>query len=145
MMVKKLLFTVCCVLFLSVNALLAQSPVGTWKTIDDETGEAKSHVEIFESNGKLYAKITKLLLKSPDTVCDKCRDDKKNQKVVGMTILSDLVVKDGYYQGGSILDPTKGDYYKCSLWLQAGDANILNVKGKHWTGLSRTQKWYRVQ
>jgi uncharacterized protein (DUF2147 family) len=142
---KKIVAAAIFLFFAGANTLLAQSPVGTWKTIDDETGEAKSHVEVFENDGKLYAKIVKLLQKSPDTVCDKCRDDKKNQKVMGMTIVSDLKLKDGYYQGGSILDPTKGDYYKCSLWLQAGDSNVLNVKGKHWTGLSRTQKWYRVQ
>lgn len=142
---KKIILSTIALVFFATANLIAQSPVGTWKTIDDETKEAKSYVEVFESNGKLYGKITQLLLKPADTVCDKCRDDKKNQKVVGMVILSDLSVKDGYYQGGSILDPTKGDYYKCSLWLQAGDTNVLNVKGKHWSGLSRTQKWYRVK
>ncbi|MFZ4543380.1 MAG: DUF2147 domain-containing protein [Saprospiraceae bacterium] len=123
----------------------AQSPVGTWKTIDDETGQAKSYVDISENNGKLVGKISRLLLKPADTICDKCRDDKKNKPVLGMVIVDNLFLKDGFYQGGSILDPNKGDYYKCSLWLDAGDKNVLNVKGKHWTGLSRTQKWYRVQ
>ncbi len=130
-------------LFLSVCS--AQSPVGTWKTIDDETGQAKSYVEIFEVSGKLFGKVTRLLLKPADTVCDKCRDDKKNKPVVGMVLVDNLYYKDGFYQGGSILDPNKGDYYKCSMWLEAGNPNVLNVKGKHWSGLSRTQKWYRVQ
>jgi uncharacterized protein (DUF2147 family) len=145
-MIKKGIFFIFFFAFrLALNSLTAQSPVGTWKTIDDETGEAKSYVQLYEENGKLKGKITKLLLKPADTVCDKCKDDKKNQLVLGMVILDNLSIKDGYYQGGSILDPTKGDYYKCSLWLQTGDSNVLNVKGKHWTGLSRTQKWYRVQ
>ena len=130
-------------LFLSVCS--AQSTVGTWKTIDDETGQAKSYVEIFEVSGKLFGKVTRLLLKPADTVCDKCRDDKKNKPVVGMVLVDNLYYKDGFYQGGSILDPNKGDYYKCSMWLEAGNPNVLNVKGKHWSGLSRTQKWYRVQ
>jgi uncharacterized protein (DUF2147 family) len=141
---KRLFLTLASTFICFAASLSAQTVVGTWKTIDDETKEAKSYVEVFENNGKLYGKITKLLLKPADTVCDKCKDDKKNQKVVGMIIVSDLSLKDGYYQGGSILDPTKGDYYKCSLWLQAGDANVMNVKGKHWSGISRTQKWYRV-
>ena len=35
-------------------ALFAQSsPVGTWRTVDDETGKSKSHLEIFEKDGKL--------------------------------------------------------------------------------------------
>lgn len=125
--------------------LYAQSPVGTWKTIDDETGQAKSYVEVYEEGGKLKGKITKLLQKPADTVCDKCKDDKKNKLLLEMVIVDNLTLKDGYYQGGTILDPTKGDYYKCSAWLEGGNTNVLNVKGKHWTGLYRTQKWYRVQ
>ena len=39
-------------------ALSAQStPVGLWKTIDDETGDAKSYVRIFEKDGKLYGNV----------------------------------------------------------------------------------------
>lgn len=54
-----------------VLALSAQSsPVGVWKTIDDETGEAKSHVEIYEKDGVLHGKVVKLLQKSPDTLCE---------------------------------------------------------------------------
>ncbi len=132
-------------LFFMTALAQAQTPVGTWKTIDDETKQAKSHVEVFEMNGKLYAKITKLLLKPATTVCDKCRDAKKNQLMVGMVVVSDMSLSGGFYQGGTILDPNKGDYFKCSMWLESGNPNVLNVKGKHWSGLSRTQKWYRVQ
>lgn len=124
---------------------MAQSPVGVWKTIDDETGNAKSYVEIYENGGKLYGKVTKLISKPADSICDKCKGDKKNQPIVGMNIIDNMTLQDGYYQGGTILDPAKGDYYRCSFWLEGGNANILNVKGKHWSGLSRTQKWYRVQ
>ena len=35
---------------------------GTWITQDDETGRQKSEVLIYKENGKLYGKITKLLL-----------------------------------------------------------------------------------
>ena len=59
-------------------AAFAQSPVGTWRTIDDETGKPKSHVEIYEQNGKLYGKITKLLNPSePNPTCKKCSGAKK--------------------------------------------------------------------
>lgn len=126
-------------------SIYAQSPVGVWKTIDDATGEAKSYVEVFEEGGKLKGRVSKLLQKPADTVCEKCKDDKKNKPLIGMIIIDNLMLKDGYYQGGSILDPEKGDFYKCSLWLEGGNPNVLNVKGKHWSGLYRTQKWYRVQ
>jgi len=31
------------------------------------------------------------------------------------------------------------------IWKTIDDENELKVKGKHWTGLSRTQTWYRVK
>ena len=37
------------------------SPEGTWKTIDDETGKAKSLVQIWIDNGELKGKIVELI------------------------------------------------------------------------------------
>lgn len=48
-------------IFNFVFASSGQSPIGIWKTVDDESGQEKSHVEIFQKNGKLYGKIVKLL------------------------------------------------------------------------------------
>ena len=47
----KLVFSLSLLFFTS--ALLAQksSPLGIWKTIDDETKEAKSYMELYEKNG----------------------------------------------------------------------------------------------
>jgi hypothetical protein len=43
---------------------------GKWKTIDDETGKAKSIVEIFKkSDGKYYGKISQLLIKPEHANC----------------------------------------------------------------------------
>ena len=110
-----------------------------------ETGKAKSHLEIFENNGKFGGKIVKLLNKPENSLCDKCEGDEKNKPLMGMVLVKGLYLKDGYWQGGTIMDPNKGSTYGCSFWFETGNADILNVKGKHWTGLSRTQKWYRVK
>ncbi len=131
----------CCI----TASLLAQSPIGTWKTIDDETGQAKSNLEIYENNGKFYGKVTKLLNKPENTICDKCSGEDKDKPVMGMVIMKGLYLKDGYWQGGTIMDPNKGSVYGCSFWFDNGNADVLAVKGKHWTGLYRTQKWYRVK
>jgi uncharacterized protein (DUF2147 family) len=122
----------------------AQSPLGVWKTIDDETGEAKSHIEVFEQGGKVYGKVVKLLKSAPDKKCDKCPGDRKDQPLMGMILLTDLKMKDGYYQGGSILDPEKGKWYNCKVWLKDGDPNALSVRGSVGP-FYRTQTWYRVQ
>ena len=62
----KLKITFFAVLF-AIVGLQAQSPVGIWKTVDDNTGEAKSHVEIYEEGGKIHGKLVKLLQKDPST------------------------------------------------------------------------------
>ena len=83
-----ILFTAC--------SVWAQAPIiGKWKTIDDETNQPKSIVEIFEKDGKFYGKIVKLFLKEGDNqhpTCDKCADDddRKDQPTLGMEIIRGL-------------------------------------------------------
>ena len=138
-------FILLTMLSLSSGILSAQStPIGVWKTIDDETGEAKSHVEIYEENGILYGKIVKLLQHSEDTVCEKCPGDKKDQPLIEMVILWDLKSYKDYWSYGEIMDPANGKIYSCSVWLE--DDNTLRVRG--YVGLSilgRNQYWYRIK
>lgn len=126
-------------------ALQAQTdPIGLWKTIDDETGDAKSYVRISEKNGKLYGKVEKLLLKPQDTRCTACEGDKKDQLVVGMEILTDLEKDGDAWEDGEILDPKNGSTYSCYIELE--NDNKLKVRG--YIGISivgRTQYWYRVE
>jgi uncharacterized protein (DUF2147 family) len=120
------------------------SPVGLWKTIDDETGEAKSHVRIVEKNGKLYGTVEKLLLKPQDTRCTACEGDKKDQLVVGMEILTDLEQDGKYWEDGEILDPNNGSVYSCYIEMESTDK--LKVRGYiGFSLLGRTQYWYRVK
>ncbi|MBU6167775.1 MAG: DUF2147 domain-containing protein [Bacteroidetes bacterium] len=132
-------------LFTFVLSAQNSSPLGLWKTIDDETKEAKSHMELYEKNGKVYGKITKLLLKPADTVCEKCKGEKANKPLIGMILIDGLVKSGEQWKGASILDPVTGNYYDCTIWLSESNENELKVKGKHWTGLSRTQTWYRIK
>ncbi len=127
----------------SIDLGAQAGPVGLWKTIDDSTGEAKSHVEIYEENGLLYGKVRHLLLKPNDTVCKQCTGDKKNQPVVGMIILQDMKPNKSYWQGGTIMDPENGKSYKCKIYLE-GD-NKLKVRGYiGFEALGRNQFWERI-
>ncbi|MDF1696571.1 MAG: DUF2147 domain-containing protein [Saprospiraceae bacterium] len=124
--------------------LIAQSAIGTWKTIDDEDGTVKSHVSIYEEGGKLFGKVVKLI--NPErTTCSKCKGDKKDKPIEGMVILWDLAEKgDGLWKGGKIMDPKNGKEYKCKIELE--DDKTLNVRG--FIGFSligRTQTWYRLE
>ena len=137
-----ILFSVC-----FVCSAFAKGPiVGKWKTIDDETKEAKSIVEIFEKDGKFYGKIIELFLKADadqNPTCDKCdKDDpRKDQPSLGMEIINGLQPNGDSYSGGKILDPKKGKEYKCKI-TREGDT--LLMKGS-FLFISRTQTWHLVK
>jgi uncharacterized protein (DUF2147 family) len=128
----------CCGLIASAQ----ESVLGKWKTIDDETQEPKSVVEIFERDRKVYGKIVKLFRKpgeDPDPVCDNCNpeDARFKKKVIGMEILKDMKRSGDQYSDGNILDPNNGKVYTCKLWLEG---NELKLRG-YWGPFYRTQTW----
>lgn len=135
--IKAILCAAVFCLFLA-GAALAASPVGKWKTIDDETGKPKSVVQIWEENGRLYGRILELINPStPNPICDKCEGKRKDQPIEGMTILWDMHKDGETWKDGKILDPKKGKIYDCKLWLE-GDK--LKVRG--YVGIFfRTQTW----
>lgn len=122
-----------------------QSVLGRWQTIDDETGKKKSIVEIYEEGGKVHGRVVELFREPhqiQNPICEKCEDDRKDQLVLGMVVLRDLVLKDGYYQSGTICDPNNGKIYRCEMWLSKGDVNKLELRG-YWGFIYRTQTWIR--
>ncbi|PJJ67908.1 DUF2147 domain-containing protein [Chryseobacterium geocarposphaerae] len=116
---------------------------GKWKTIDDETKQAKSIVEIYKkSDGKYYGKVSQLLIKPADPNCTVCKDDRKGKPILGMEIIRGLKKEDDEFTGGTITDPKTGKTYKCTI---TRDGDKLNVRG--YIGLSligRTQTWQKV-
>lgn len=133
--------------FCSNTFAAADSPAGLWRTIDDNTGKPRSLVRINENNGEFSAVIEKGLLASdtPDAVCDKCKDERKGQRIVGMTIVKGIKLVDGHYEGGEILDPENGKVYRCLMKLDS-TGKQLEVRG--YIGISligRSQTWTRVE
>lgn len=124
-----------------------QSPVGTWKTIDDVEKRAKSILEVYEVNGKLHGKIVKVFPEpgeDPDPVCDMCPGDKKGKKMVGMEIMWDLEKDGSAWEDGKIMDPENGKVYDCYIELESDDK--LKVRGYiGFSLLGRTQYWYREE
>ena len=85
---KKLFFSL---MFSLVGTLSYAQIEGKWKTIDDETGKAKSIVEIFKkSDGKFYAKVIQLLIKPADPNCSSCKDDRNGKPILGMEVIRGL-------------------------------------------------------
>jgi uncharacterized protein (DUF2147 family) len=123
----------------------SDTPVGTWKTIDDTTGKPKSIVQITEQNGTLQAKVLQVLQsdEGPHPLCRKCEGARKDQPVEGMVIMWGVHKDDDVWDGGQILDPHNGKTYKVKLSLVDGGAK-LDVHGYiGFSLLGRSQVWER--
>ncbi len=133
-------FSLCAIFFMS-----AQDVTGKWKTIDDETGEAKSIVEIYKQNGKVYGKVVEILNPAKkNATCEKCPAEAKGKPIEGLVILKGLEKDGDEYSGGTILDPNNGKVYKCLIALES--PNELKVRGYvGFSLLGRSQYWQRVQ
>lgn len=119
------------------------TPVGRWKTIDDKTGKPKAIVQLYLENGKLFGKIEATLDPKAKKVCDKCKDARKDQPIIGMVIVRGLTLRNDEYSGGDILDPDNGSVYRCKLHLQE-HGRQLSVRGFiGFSLLGRSQVWTR--
>lgn len=123
------------------------TPVGLWKTIDDDGKTEKSLVRITEKGGVLSGVIEKIFdPKKQDSRCEHCTDERKDKPALGMTIIRN-VLQDAddkiLWGGGEILDPNNGKTYKTRLKPVEG-GKLLEMRG--YIGfLYRTQVWHRVE
>jgi len=146
-------FSIVAAIGLGLGASIAHAqatPVGLWKSIDDNTKKERSLIRIGNTGGVLTGKIEKALDPDakPGAVCDKCTDDRKDKPLVGMTLIKGVKQSDSdkaMWDGGEILDPNNGKTYKVRLTPVEG-GKTLAVRG--YIGaplLGRTQTWVRVE
>jgi len=129
-------------LLFAVGQVVGQDVVGKWKTIDDESGNQKSIVQLWMIGGKLYGKVVELKPgEDPNKVCTECTDSRKGQKIVGMQIISGLSKEDDVWEGDdAIMDPENGKLYDCKIWVEDGKLQVRGYIGFFF----RTQTWIRV-
>ena len=141
-MKKQLLTFLLLFLAFSINA---QTIFGKWNSKNDDTGEVDSVIEVYEKDGKAYAKIIEIKdVNRQNSVCDKCEGDNKNKKILGLNILTGLKKVGKEWSGGTILDPRNGKVYKC--YIKLANKNKLKIRG--YIGVSlfgKTAYWYRVE
>ena len=125
----------------------ADSPAGTWRTIDDKTKKERSIIVITEENGEFKGVVEQLFDQpddDPSHLCKECKGERKDKPIIGMTILWGLKKDGDTWSGGEILDPKNGKIYRCKMTLSK-DGNSLDVRG--FIGISllgRTQTWLRA-
>jgi uncharacterized protein (DUF2147 family) len=119
------------------------SPVGLWKTIDDKTGAPRAIIRIYEQHGKLFGKIVSSFTPGAENrVCTKCKDERRNEPILGLVLIRNMQADGGEYDGGDILDPDSGSIYRCKMHVEGGTRLI--VRG--YLGISllgRSQTWER--
>ena len=75
----------------AATAWAQNTPVGLWKTIDDDGKTEKSLVRITDGGGTLTGKIEKIFDAAKQvSKCDKCTDERKDKLVLGMIILGKM-------------------------------------------------------
>ena len=131
---------------MALPARAQMSPVGHWHTLDEETNEVKSQIQITESGGVVSGKIEKLLRKDAkqDAVCDECSDDRKGKPLLGLEIIrgAKKAADKNVWEDGKILDPENGKNYTLRLTPIEGGKK-LEVRGSIGP-FGRTQTWVRV-
>jgi uncharacterized protein (DUF2147 family) len=136
---KKLLLTFALSLF---GVMTFAQIEGKWKTIDDETKQAKSIVEIYKKGDQYYGKVSQLLIKPANPNCTECKDDRKNRPIVGMEIIRGLKKDGNEFTDGTITDPKTGKTYKCTIKREGDKLNVRGYLG--FSLIGRTQTWQKV-
>ena len=138
---KVLLLLLCC----SATLGYGQTVFGTWKTIDDRTGNPKAIIEIYEKDSKMFGKVIDIVEPGKENfLCKKCDGDLKDKPVIGMQIIDAAEHQgDGVYKGDTLFDPQQAMTFRCKIWLDPENSNQLKVRG-YLAFIYRTQTWVRV-
>ena len=120
------------------------SPIGRWKTLDDETGKVMTIAEVYQAqNGKLAAKIVEAVDPSA-AVCSKCSGAKKGKPTVGMPILWNLSPITGGWGNGEGYKPSQDRSFKAKSIKLVDGGNKLEVTGCKMM-FCKTATWVRAR
>jgi uncharacterized protein (DUF2147 family) len=132
-MTKTSIFKSCVALalFAAGSSFAQMTPVGTWHSIDDKTGEAKAEIQIVDKDGALSGRVVKSLRNDPNAmeIIRGVKPDASGEKL--------------WAGGGQILDPENGKEYTVKMVPQEGGKK-LQVRG-YIGPFYRTQVWLRAQ
>ncbi len=133
------------------NAPAAQprelTAAGLWEHVGS-SGNPEAWFRIAEQNGVYSGQIVKMFPKPGEDPmqwrCTKCEGPRKDQPVLGITIIEGMQRKDRFYENGNILDPRDGTVYRALMELSP-DGKQLTVRGYLGIALfGQSQVWTRL-
>jgi len=155
----KKLVMVLMALCLATAAVFAADPVeGYWKSVDEE-GKPTAYWRIYEKSSILYGEILKIVGKPDDTIATAVKPSYRDfpiagnvstMRVIGTPWIYGLKAKkSGQWEGGNIVDPKTGDFYKCKITFRPADGgkypvDTLEMRGEIGLGIGRSQFWVRA-
>ena len=127
----------------SASASNPASPIGKWRTMDDETGKPMTITEIYQAqNGTLAAKIVENL--GLPATCSECSGANKNKPFVGIVILWNLKPTGANtWGGGNGYKPSEDRSFRAKSVTLVDGGRKLEVKGCV-AFFCKTATWVRV-
>ncbi|MCP4131641.1 MAG: DUF2147 domain-containing protein [bacterium] len=115
------------------------SPLGTWEIHKKNTGTVQYIVEVYETGGTISARVLEIAGKNAESLCVKCRKERKNEPIKGMDIVWGMRKSGDVYEGGHLLNPANGKIFSCKMWVEG---NRLAVR-TYATFVFKTEYWYK--
>ncbi len=128
----------------------ADDITGTWRYMDDKTGEAKGLVKIEKQNNGTFAgtalKATPRPGYTAKEFCTNCPAPYTNKAIIGLQVISGLKTTDQVnYTDGKILDPVSGKLYSLKGRMSPNGKKLFLRGYLGISAVGRSQTWLRVE
>jgi Uncharacterized protein conserved in bacteria (DUF2147) len=101
------------------------TPDGLWQPLDS-SGKPLGLIRIYQDHGLYFGQIMPSSPgDSPNERCVRCTDERKNEPIIGLTIIRNMRRDGDVYLGGDVLDPTTGRIYGCRFHLTDGGHRMI--------------------
>ena len=135
---------------LIITITFSQDITGTWRYIDDKTGEPKGLVKMEKQANGTYAgtalKATPRPGYTAKEFCTNCPAPYTNKPIIGMEVISGLKTEDQInYTNGKIIDPVSGKLYSLKGKVSPNGKKLFLRGYIGVSAVGRSQTWLRVE